>query len=213
MKTNVEILPVDDDETLGATAGHLLAGGLVVVPTDTVYGLAALPTHEAASHTIYAAKGRPTGMQLPVLAASRTQVRQLGVAMSDASSALADRWWPGPLTMVFGFADGVVRPPWLAGRDEVAVRVPHHGFLLALLQETGVVLVTSANRHGFPTPASAHEVAEVFGTAVSLVVDGGLLDGAPSTLVNVREGRATVEREGALSASTIAATVAARGAP
>jgi L-threonylcarbamoyladenylate synthase len=204
----VEILPSDDIATLDATAARLSAGGLVVVPTDTVYGLASIPTLDDAVQSIYRAKGRPEHLHLPVLAASVAQVRQLGVAMSDASSALAERWWPGPLTMVFGFVPHAVRPTWLDGRDEVAVRIPQHAFLLALMRVTGVLLVTSANRHGAPTPAGAGEVAAVFGSEVSLVVDGGLLNSVPSTLVNVRDGHATVEREGALSVSAISAALA-----
>ena len=210
----MEILPAHHNDTIDAAAGCLLAGGVVVIPTDTVYGLAALPTHADAVQTMYVAKGRPERMHLPVLGASLTQVRQLGIEMNGQSSALADQWWPGPLTMVFGFAPGAIRPPWLAGRDEVAVRIPHHAFLLALMRVTGVLLVTSANRHGATTPAAAGEVPGVLASEVSLVVDGGLLDGDPSTLVNVRDGTISVEREGAVSRGDIAATLGrAGGAP
>jgi L-threonylcarbamoyladenylate synthase len=176
---------------------------VVVVPTDTVYGLAARPDDRDAVQAVYRAKGRPAGMHLPVLAASMDQVRALGVEMTDAASALAGRWWPGPLTLAFGFGSGAARPGWLAGRDEVAVRIPDHDFLRGLLQETGPLLVTSANAHGTPTPRAPDDVAASLGESVDLILDGGPLTEVPSTLVNVRGTGATVEREGVISRDEI----------
>jgi L-threonylcarbamoyladenylate synthase len=188
--------------------GH---GGLIVVPTDTVYGLAARPDDEAAVAGVYRAKGRPEGMHLPVLAASLDQVRALGVEFGDAALRLAASWWPGPLTLVFGFARGSQRPAWLVGREEVAVRIPDHDFLRALLLETGVLVVTSANHHGRPTPRTADDVASTLGVSVSLIVDGGRLAEVPSTLVKVRGAEPVVEREGAISRGEV--TAALGGAP
>jgi L-threonylcarbamoyladenylate synthase len=143
-------------------------------------------------------------MHLPVLAASVDQVRALGVAFTSAAEVLARRWWPGPLTLAFGFEEGLDRPSWLEGRAEVAVRIPAHDFLRALLQQTGVLVVTSANPHGAPTPRTADDVAGALGSAVELVVDGGELQDIPSTLVNVAEGAPSVEREGAIARRAIA---------
>ncbi len=208
------MLHADDDDALEATAAALRAGGVVVLPTDTVYGLAALPGDDGAVRRIYAAKERPAGLQLPVLGASLHQVLQLGIELTEDARALADRWWPGPLTMVFGFSADSARPRWLEGRIEVAVRIPRHPFLLALLREVGVLVVTSANPHGAPTPPSAAAVAAALEPRVDLVVDGGTLEGDASTLVNVRAPDAVVEREGVLDARTITDTLfAARGAP
>jgi L-threonylcarbamoyladenylate synthase len=179
-----------------------------VVPTDTVYGLAARPDDAGAVQAIYRAKERPTGLHLPVLAASLDQVAQLGVELSGSALALADRWWPGPLTMAFGFAPGGIRPAWLDGRDEVAVRIPKHPFLLELLGITGVLLVTSANRHGAATPTSAAEAAEAVSPYVRTAVDGGVLTDVPSTLVNVRAEPVVVERAGAITDDEVAASVA-----
>jgi L-threonylcarbamoyladenylate synthase len=204
----VVTLHQDDDDALDATAAALRAGGVVVIPTDTVYGLAALPSHEVAVRAIYLAKGRPEGMHLPVLVASMAQARRLGLELTGAAEALADRWWPGPLTMVFGLSPRSDPPSWLAGRDEVAVRVPRHPFLLALLESVGALVVTSANPHGATTPATACEVADLLGQRVDLVIDGGALDGDASTLVNVRHGHYGIEREGALPAAAIEATLA-----
>jgi len=193
-----------DAEGLRATAEWLLQGGVAVVPTDTVYGLAARPDQVDAERAVYRMKGRPEGMHLPVLAASVAQVRRLGVAFTPGAEALARRWWPGPLTMAFGFEPELDRPSWLEGRAEVAVRVPDHDFLRGLLEHTGVLVVTSANPHGAPTPRRAHDVAACLGSTVALVVDGGELHDVPSTLVNVNGPEASVEREGALSRTAIA---------
>jgi len=190
-----------------AAAAVLRAGGVVVVPTDTVYGLAARPTDTDAVGAVYRIKGRPEGMPLPVLAASEEQVRALGVAFSDGARGLAARWWPGPLTLAFAFDPEVPRPSWLAGRDEVAVRVPDHDFLRGLLAETGVLVVTSANRHGAPTPRAPDDVASALGPDVGLVVDGGVLHEVPSTLVNVAGPEPVVEREGAIERAAIAAAL------
>jgi L-threonylcarbamoyladenylate synthase len=211
LETTVVMLDQQDVDALDATAAALRAGGLVVIPTDTVYGLAALPSHAEAVQAIYRVKGRPEGMHLPVLGASLAQVRGLGVDLTGEAETLAQRWWPGPLTMVFGFDSRCPRPGWLDGRDEVAVRIPQHAFLLALMETTGALLVTSANPHGSPTPASAREVTDDLGAPPSLVVDGGSLHGEPSTLVNLRTEPATVEREGPLSRAMIADALGGRG--
>ena len=125
------------------------------------------------------------------------------MAFPPAAEVLARRWWPGPLTVAFGFDPGLERPSWLAGRTEVAVRIPDHEFLRSLLQQTGVLVVTSANLHGAPTPGTAGEVAVGLGSPIDLVVDGGTLRDVPSTLVNLNRPEPCVEREGSISRQAI----------
>jgi L-threonylcarbamoyladenylate synthase len=198
------LLRADDPAALDAARDALASGGLVVVPTDTVYGLAARPTDPEAVRGVYRAKGRPEGMHLPVLASDVDQVRALGVTFGPLVRELAGRWWPGPLTLAFGFDPESARPEWLAGRDEVAVRIPDHAFLRSLLAQSGVLVVTSANPHGSPTPRTAEEVAVGrLGQSVALIIDGGPLTEIPSTLVNVAGPAAVVEREGAIPADDI----------
>ena len=197
-----------DEEGAAAAAEVLRDGGVIVVPTDTVYGLAARPDDESAVAAVYLAKGRPEGIHLPVLAATLDQVRALGVEFGDAAARLAALWWPGPLTLAFGFAGERERPSWLAGREEVAVRIPDHDFLQALLKWTGVLVVTSANHHGDPTPRTAGDVASTLGASVGLIVDDGRLAEVPSTLVNVRGTEPVVEREGAISRGEVATALA-----
>jgi L-threonylcarbamoyladenylate synthase len=107
-------------------------------------------------------------------------------------------------------AGAAARPPWLAERDEVAVRIPDCAFLLALMHTTGVLLVTSANAHGATTPAEALEAGTQLTTQVDLVVDAGTLDSVPSTVVNVHGDGAVVEREGAIGRQAIDGAVARR---
>jgi L-threonylcarbamoyladenylate synthase len=203
-----------DEGALSAAVSALREGALVVVPTDTVYGLAALPGDAEAVEAVYRAKDRPGGMHLPVLAASPEQVRSLGVAFTESAQTLARRWWPGPLTLAFGFEAGagagapVPRPGWLSGRTEVAVRIPDHAFVRALLAETGPLLVTSANPHGAPTPRRAEDVAAALGRSLHLIVDGGPLTEVPSTLVNVSGAAPVLEREGAIAWAEVEAALA-----
>ncbi len=197
-----------DAEGAVAAAEVLRSGGVAVVPTDTVYGLAARPGDADAVRAVFRAKRRPEGLHLPVLAASVAQVRALGVTFSPAAEVLAARWWPGPLTLAFGFDPGLERPGWLSGREEVAVRIPDHDFLRTLLERTGALVVSSANPHGAPTPRTAQDAATGLGPAVDLVVDGGPLQDVPSTLVNVRGPEAVVERVGAIARAEIGRALA-----
>lgn len=180
---------------------------MIVVPTDTVYGLAAMPDNAGAVDGVYRAKGRPPDLHLPVLAASIEQVRQLGVEMTFAACALAAVWWPGPLTIVFSFVAGSRRPDWLDGRTEVAVRIPDEPFLLDLMRKTGPLVVTSANQHGQITAPSAFAAASQLACPVGLAIDGGACNGAPSTLVNVSAPELVIERTGPIDAEAIASTL------
>ena len=156
-----------DAEGERVTAEWLLQGGVAVVPTDTVYGLAARPVAADAVRTIYRLKGRPEGMHLPVLAASVDQVRALGVAFTPGSGSA------GP-ALVARTADARLRVRAAASNDPNgwtgAPRSPsgslHTTFLRAVLQQTGVLVVTSANPHGAPTPRTAEDVAGALGSAV-----------------------------------------------
>jgi L-threonylcarbamoyladenylate synthase len=201
-------LLVDDDDAVAHTVASLQAGEVVVVPTDTVYGLAAMPGDSSAVHKVYLAKRRPPRLNLPLVCATLDQVRQLGVELSEAALTLAAQWWPGPLTMAFSFSNTEVRPEWLAGREEVAVRIPDHAFLLDLVAQTGVLMVTSANQHGSATPPTARGAAGSLAPHVSLVIDGGLLNATPSTLVNMCARQPVVEREGSISRQAIADALA-----
>ena len=196
-------LQVGDPAALDAAAEALGGGGLVLLPTDTVYGVAVRPGDDEALARLFRAKARPVERQIPVLAASLGQVAELGVRFNELAADLARRYWPGALTMVLAFSEGRPRPSWLERREEVAVRIPDLDFLRRLMERTGVLLVTSANSHGRETPAEAAEAARSLHEPVDVVVDAGPLVARPSTLVNLAPSPPRVERPGPLPADEL----------
>lgn len=160
----------------------LAAGGLVVIPTDTVYGLAADLDRPASIARIFELKGRPTSRPLAVLVADISQASSLAI-FDDEARKLAEDGWPGPLTIVLNSA----RPLRQLGGDgeTVGVRVPGHPFCLSLLGMTGPLAVTSANPSGGTTPKGVGEIAELFGDGVDLYIDGGEASSVPSRVISV----------------------------
>lgn len=179
-------------------------GGVILIATDTVYGLAALPTHTTAVAKIYALKERPADMFLPIMAANINDLELLGLDFNDRARKLfGSHLVPGGITFVLGFGNQSPKPYWLAMRDEVAVRIPNNARLLAIMQETGPLLVTSANRHGRPNlPDVKSILAELNGTP-DLVVEDGEGTETPSTIINCRYNPPVIERYGMISAQTI----------
>src|SRR5215218_7812234 len=123
----------------------LQTGGVVLLPTDTVYGLAVSPKFDKSIDRLFALKRRPRTVNLPIMVASDAELEPLGFEISEsARRLLRSPLIPGSLTL--GFKSDY-RPDWLSGRDEAAVRIPNHNQLLAVLRQTGPLLVTSANAH------------------------------------------------------------------
>lgn len=186
--------------------GTLVAGGVVLLPTDTVYGLAAHPEHDAALARVFTLKRRPLTRNLPVMVADADQARALGAEVPDSAATLLAAFAPGPLTLALGLTG---RPPaWLAGRTEVAIRIPADEFLLAVLRAAGPLLVTSANLSGQETPETMPEVLAQLDGEPDLAVDGGPRQTVPSTLVNCNLPTPVVERVGAVPAEQIAKVLA-----
>jgi L-threonylcarbamoyladenylate synthase len=162
----------------------LLAGDVVAVPTDTVYGLAASLGHPTAVARIFELKERPADVALPVMVANVDQIIDLGVSWSDEAASLASAFWPGALTIVVG-ADGKVAHR-IGAADSLGFRIPNQPQLLELLHRTGPLAVTSANLHGESPCTSAEAVISTFAqTRLRGVLNGGMCDGAPSTVVSL----------------------------
>jgi L-threonylcarbamoyladenylate synthase len=144
--------PVED------AAGAALAGRLIVIPTDTVYGIGTRPDDPAATAALFDAKGRPRDLAIAVLVPSRASAGEIA-AFDPRADALAGRFWPGPLTLVLPRKDASLR--WDLGTDArtIGVRVPHHPMALAVLSRTGPLAVSSANRTGEPTPSDCDGLA------------------------------------------------------
>jgi L-threonylcarbamoyladenylate synthase len=193
-----EVLRVDplrpSSQAVAVAAGLLRRGELVVLPTDTVYGVAADPNVAQAVERIYRAKGRDPGKPLPLLVADIQDVARRGAVLGQRARALAQRYWPGPLTLVLR-----------AGDTFEGFRVPDHPVTLAVLRAAGGVLrVTSANRSGEPAAQDAEAAAAALAGHVRLVLDAGPAPlGRESTVVREEGGELTVLREGAIPAAEI----------
>ena len=202
-------------ETIGTDAHEITRaarilrdGGLVAVPTETVYGLAARADNDEAVSRIYGAKGRPDFNPLIVHVASLELARKLA-DFSDVAEKLAAEHWPGPLTLVLprrrdaGLAEAVT-----AGLETVAIRMPSHAVMRALLEESGLpIAAPSANRSGFISPTStAHVLASLDGR-IDAVIDGGMCEkGLESTIAAVRaDGSVVVLRPGPILLAASAA--------
>lgn len=199
----VQVLPVDrraPEASVVAEAVRVLrAGGLVALPTETVYGLGARALDPAAVARIFAAKGRPTHHPLIAHVTGEAQARSLAASWPERASRLARAFWPGPLTLVVERAPHV--PAAVAGGgDSIAVRAPSHPVALAVIAALGEpVAAPSANRYQGLSPTTAGHVVKQLGDAVDLVLDAGECDaGIESTVVDVRGERARVLRPGAL---------------
>ncbi|GIK09996.1 MAG: hypothetical protein JETCAE02_00690 [Anaerolineaceae bacterium] len=200
MKT--EILPADDPLSIARALEILRAGGLVVFPTDTVYGLGSLAFDQAAIESIYAVKGRPLEKAIPILIADAADLDRLARAVTDLARRLASRFWPGPLTLVLPKRADL--PAAVSAADTVGVRVPGHAAARALLRAAGPMAVTSANLSGRSSPRSAEEAASQLGGRVPLVLDGGETPGGvPSTVVDVSGSVPVILREGPLTLAEI----------
>jgi L-threonylcarbamoyladenylate synthase len=180
---------------VAAAARAIKRGEVIGVPTDTVYGLAADPYDEAALDRLYDVKGRDEGKPIAILVADLDQGLSLG-AMSDRALDLADRYWPGAVTLVVPRLD--TAPTWLGDtrRRTVALRCPDHPVALDLLTLTGPLAVTSANRSDEEPVTSASDAARVFGDLVLTYLPGEAGGGRPSTLVDLTHPTETVLRSG-----------------
>src|SRR4026209_1634013 len=174
----------------------LQTGGVVLLPTDTVYGLAVSPNFDKSIDRLFALKRRPRNVNLPIMVASDAELEPLGFEVGESGRRLLrSPLIPGSLTLAMGFSSDY-RPTWLAGRDEAAVRIPNDERLLAVLRKTGPLLVTSANAHSAETPDNVADILAQLDGAPDLSIDGGTLRTTASTLVNCRVDPPVIERLG-----------------
>lgn len=200
-----------DAAGIAAAADVLRAGGLVAVPTETVYGLAARADSAPAVAQIYRAKGRPDFNPLIVHIPDLAAAERIAI-FDERARQLAAAFWPGALTMVLPLREGAeIAPAVTAGLPTVALRCPAHPAMRAVLAATQLPLAApSANRSGGVSPSRAEHVAESLGSAVGLVLDGGpCAAGIESTIVAVRDGGWQVLRPGPITGEQIAALLGA----
>jgi len=192
-------LPVDIQEQIERGLSILKQGGLVAFPTDTVYGLGAWANLHQAVARVYRVKGRPQNMALPLLLADTSQISDVAESVSQITWLLAHNFLPGALTLVLPKSNSV--PDIItAGGNTVAVRIPAHPVPVALAEDLGPIVGTSANLSGKPSTLTAEEVYSQFGDKIDLVIDGGRCPGGrESTIVDVTGEIPKVLREGAIS--------------
>jgi L-threonylcarbamoyladenylate synthase len=192
----MRVLRADDPSAADQVAAALRADQVVVLPTDTVYGLAALPTSPAAVAQLFALKGRPAEVPVAVLCADAEQALALAGDVGPGVRRVAARLWPGPLTLVLPRRPGLglhLGEP----STTIGLRCPDHELIRRVATVAGPVATTSANRHGEATPADLAEVLAALGPGVAVGVDGGRLDAGASTVVSCRpDGSWQVLRDG-----------------
>jgi L-threonylcarbamoyladenylate synthase len=183
----------------------LREGGVVALPTETFYGLAASCRHRPALQRVLRLKERPAGMPLLLLVADAVMAREFAPESPDTLEHLASRFWPGPLTLVLPAPPGL--PPEIAqGASTVALRHPAHPVAEAIVREVGVPITgTSANRSGRPPVTSAAELELAPGVTLDGIVDAGATPGGPpSTLLDLCHTPARILREGAVQPAQLA---------
>jgi tRNA threonylcarbamoyl adenosine modification protein (Sua5/YciO/YrdC/YwlC family) len=195
-------------DSVRAAADALLEGSLVVIPTETLYGIACRPDLAAATARLFAAKRRPADLNLPVLADTTAAVLALGLP-DDRAVRLAAAFWPGPLTLVVPRSPRSERWELGARRGSIALRVPDLPLTTSLLAATGPLAVTSANLSGLPPLADRNGLVATFGEAVAVYLVMGPDHAAPagtaSTVVDLTEDAFRIRRLGPISEERIRA--------
>jgi L-threonylcarbamoyladenylate synthase len=204
---HTEILPPGYPQAILRAQAAIEAGDLVAFPTDTVYGLGAAINDPQAIDQLYVVKGRDTAKAIAVLIGNLDDLPQVARDMSRSALRLAERFWPGPLTLVFARQAGL--PDNLSPLPTIGVRMPDHPVALALLQHTGPLAVTSANLSGRPSAGTAQQVYQQLGGQIPLILDGGRTPGGqPSTVVDCTTPEPAILRPGPILLEDILAELA-----
>lgn len=189
----------------------LREGGVVAYPTDTLYGLGADAFNEQAVERVFVIKGRPHGMPLPLLLADADALAQVASDVPPLARVLAERFWPGALTLVIPRSAKV--PELVSGRGwKVGVRVPDHPVPRELARRLGAPITgTSANKSGGPDPKTAEDVRKQLGKTVDMVIEGGGLPaGQPSTVLDLTGPSPRIVRAGAITKEALEAACGLR---
>jgi L-threonylcarbamoyladenylate synthase len=186
-------------DALNEAAKWIRAGGVVAIPTDTLYGLAVDPFNAAAVERVFSIKGRAAERALPLIAADRAQIAAHLGRLSDAAERLAERFWPGPLTLLLD-APRTLAKDVTGGTGRVGVRVPDDGVARAICHAVGLpVTATSANISGQPPSSDPDEVERTLGARIDLLIDAGpTRGGPPSTIADVTKRPPELVRAGAI---------------
>jgi L-threonylcarbamoyladenylate synthase len=195
------ILPCNDSGIKDAYE-IIQEGGVVAFPTDTVYGIGCDPRNQNAVNRIYAIKGREKTKYLPVLAYSKKDIENIAF-FDEISEKIADKFWPGPVTLILRVKDKKIEEI-LDLKGKIAVRVPNHPCILALLEKCRVLIGTSANFSGQSSFSDSSELTGKF-SGYDLLLDGGrITDSCESTIVEVVGNELKIVREGKIKSESLA---------
>lgn len=208
MNTKLAKVRSPEDEAIEEAAGIIRQGGLAAFPTETVYGLGANGLDPEAARKIYAAKGRPSDNPLILHISCMEELYPLVREVPEKARLLAERFWPGPLTMIFKKSE-IVPDTVTGGLDTVAVRMPSHPVAAKLIELSGVpIAAPSANLSGRPSTTSASHVIEDMNGRIDMILDGGDVEiGIESTIVDTTEEIPIILRPGHISIERIKETV------
>ena len=180
----------------------IMSGGVVAVPTDTVYGIACSVNNSAAIQSLYKIKIRESIKAIPVLIADLNQLDQVATSLNDYAIKLALSFWPGALTLIV--AKNVLLPANLTIHPTVGVRIPDHDWLREIIRKTGPLAATSANISGEASPSTANQVLEQLNGRIELVIDGGECKGGiASTVVDCSGEEFNILRNGSITPDQI----------
>jgi len=192
------LLPAENLDAIPRALQIIRQGGVVAFPTDTVYGIGVSVFSSECIEKLFIAKGRDAAKAIPVLVGDLAQLDLVAASVSEAALRLAQRFWPGPLTLVVRRHPSL--PRVLSPLPTVGVRMPDHPIALTLLRQSGPLATTSANLSGGPDPSSAQDVLAQLSGRIDLVLDGGTCPGGvPSTVVDCTSSDLRLLRPGPLS--------------
>ena len=194
---------MESDLRIKAAVDCLKSGGIIAIPTDTVYGLGADPFNVDAVQKLYTLKGRPEEKPIPLVLGSVEDVQQVAQNLPDFFFHLTERFWPGGLTIIVQSKN--LLPQLTAGGTTVGLRIPNQPLLLEILQEFGgPIAITSANLSGQPAATSPQEFGTELSSKIDCIVDDGQTSGPiPSTVYDISVSPPQVRREGVISSETL----------
>lgn len=194
---------MESDLRIKAAVDCLKSGGIIAIPTDTVYGLGADPFNTEAVQKLYTLKGRPEEKPIPLVLGSVEDVQQVAQNLPGFFFHLTERYWPGGLTIIVQSKN--LLPQLTAGGTTVGLRIPNQTLLLEILQEFGgPIAITSANLSGQPAATSPQEFGTELSSKIDCIVDDGQTSGPiPSTVYDISVSPPQVRREGVISSETL----------
>ena len=194
---------MESDLRIKASVDCLLSGGIIAIPTDTVYGLGADPFNPDAVQKLYTIKGRPEGKPIPLVLGSVEDVNKVAQNLQGFFFHLTERFWPGGLTIIVESKN--LLPQLTADGNTVGLRIPNQPLLLQILQKFGgPIAITSANLSGEPAATSPQEFSDELSAKIDYIVDDGQTPGPiPSTVYDISVSPPQIRREGVISVETL----------